>query len=75
MGKSWYLKNNREETKVNEIKGGVIAPKGYKATGGAVGIKQGIKDMAILVSDVPATAVGAFTTNVVKTKYKRNCDH
>jgi len=75
MGKSWYLKNNREEIKVNEIKGGVTAPKGYKATGGAVGIKQCIKDMAILVSDVPATAVGAFTTNVVKaTSVLRNMD-
>ena len=60
---------------MNEIKGGVTAAKGYKATGGAVGIKQGIKDMAILVSDVPATAVGAFTTNVVKaTSVLRNMD-
>ena len=60
---------------MNEIKGVVTAAKGYKATGGAVGIKQGIKDMAILVSDVPATAVGAFTTNVVKaTSVLRNMD-
>ncbi len=51
---------------IKQIAGGVTAPKGYQATGGAVGIKDGIKDMAILVSDVPAVAVGAFTTNVVK---------
>ena len=51
---------------IKQIVGGVTAPKGYQATGGAVGIKDGIKDMAILVSDVPAVAAGAFTTNVVK---------
>jgi glutamate N-acetyltransferase/amino-acid N-acetyltransferase len=60
---------------VKEIKGGVTAAKGYKAIGGAVGIKQDSKDMAILISDVPAVAAGAFTTNVVKaTSVLRNME-
>ncbi len=60
---------------MKEKKGGVTTAKGYKATGGAVGIKEGIKDMAIVVSDVPAVAVGAFTTNVVKaTSVLRNME-
>ena len=60
---------------MNEIQGGVTAAKGYKAIGGAVGIKQDSKDMAILISDVPATAAGAFTTNVVKaTSVLRNME-
>lgn len=60
---------------MKEIQGGVTAAKGYKAIGGAVGIKQDIKDMAILISDVPAIAAGAFTTNVVKaTSVLRNME-
>lgn len=51
---------------MKQIKGGVTTPKGFFATGGAVGIKEGIKDMALLVSEFPAEAAGAFTTNVVK---------
>lgn len=51
---------------MKEIRGGVTAAKGYQATGGAAGIKQGISDMAFLASDVPAIAAAAFTTNVVK---------
>ncbi len=51
---------------MKQIQGGVTAPLGYRATGGEAGIKNGIKDMALLVSDVPAEAAGAFTTNVVK---------
>ncbi|MBQ7242273.1 MAG: bifunctional ornithine acetyltransferase/N-acetylglutamate synthase, partial [Firmicutes bacterium] len=48
------------------IDGGVTSPKGYKATGGFAGIKSGIKDMSLLVSDTDANAAAAFTTNVVK---------
>lgn len=52
---------------MKKINGGVTAPKGYKAAGGHVGIKaEGIKDMSIIASEVPATAACAFTTNVVK---------
>lgn len=51
---------------MKETMGGVTAAMGYMATGGAVGIKKNKKDMALLVSQVPATAAAAFTTNVVK---------
>ncbi len=49
------------------LDGGVTAPQGYKASGIACGIKKdGQKDLAILCSENTATAVGVFTTNVVK---------
>ena len=51
---------------MKETMGGVTAAMGYMATGGAIGIKKNKKDMALLVSQVPATAAAAFTTNVVK---------
>ena len=57
------------------INGGVTAPKGFKATGNAVGIKKGVKDLALISSDVPAVCAGAFTTNVVKaTSVLRNIE-
>ncbi len=57
------------------IDGGVTAPKGFKATGNAVGIKKGAKDLALIASDVPAVCAGAFTTNVVKaTSVLRNIE-
>ncbi len=46
--------------------GNVTSAKGFKAAGNAVGLKKVKKDMALIVSDVPATAAGCFTTNVVK---------
>ncbi|MHB8172066.1 MAG: bifunctional glutamate N-acetyltransferase/amino-acid acetyltransferase ArgJ [Thermincolia bacterium] len=50
-----------------QIEGGVTAPKGFRAAGVAAGIKKnGNKDLAILISDVPANAAGVFTTNKVK---------
>ncbi|WP_035779653.1 bifunctional ornithine acetyltransferase/N-acetylglutamate synthase [Butyrivibrio sp. MC2013] len=49
------------------IKGGVTAPKGFKAASCAAGIKyQGRTDMAMLVSDVPCKAAATFTSNKVK---------
>ena len=58
------------------IEGSVTAAKGFRAAGNAVGVKGVItekKDLAIIVSDVPAVAAGAFTTNVVKaTSVTRN---
>lgn len=55
----------------NEIKlipGGVTAPKGFKAAGIHAGIRKNKekRDMALLISDVPAVTGGAFTRNVVK---------
>lgn len=58
------------------IEGSVTAAKGFRAAGNAVGVKGVVtekKDLAIIVSDVPAVAAGAFTTNVVKaTSVTRN---
>ncbi len=49
------------------VNGGVTAPKGFKASGKACGIKKnGNKDIAIVSSDNIAMASGVFTTNVVK---------
>jgi glutamate N-acetyltransferase / amino-acid N-acetyltransferase len=47
------------------IAGGVTAPAGFRASGVACGIKtNGKPDLALIVSDGPATAAGVFTTNV-----------
>ncbi len=53
---------------MNIIDGGVTAPIGYKATGLRAGIKPGKtnRDMALIVSEVPATVAGTFTLNMVK---------
>lgn len=49
------------------IEGGVTAPKGFLASGTACGLKKnGKKDLALVCSENVATAVGVFTTNVVK---------
>jgi glutamate N-acetyltransferase/amino-acid N-acetyltransferase len=44
---------------------GVTTPQGFKAAGVSVGIKRtaGQLDLALLVSDTPATAAAVFTTN------------
>jgi glutamate N-acetyltransferase / amino-acid N-acetyltransferase len=47
--------------------GGVTSAQGFQAAGVACGIKpRGEKDMALIVSDVPAGAAATFTTNLVK---------
>ena len=54
---------------IKNIQGGVVAPKGFKATGLEVGIKEGHsgkKDMAMVFATVPCKAAGTFTTNRVK---------
>lgn len=52
---------------MKRIKGGVTAAKGFQAAGVAAGIKKsGKPDMALIYSEVPATAAGVFTTNQVK---------
>ena len=45
--------------------GSVTTPKGFKACGVAAGLKVGRDDMALVVSDVPATAAALFTSNKV----------
>lgn len=60
---------------MQKIEGGITTPKGFRATGAAIGIKNGVKDLALIASDVPATAAAAFTTNVVKaTSVERNME-
>ena len=52
--------------KVTVKKSPVIVP-GFRFSGVACGLKaSGKRDLSLLVSDVPATAVAAFTTNRVK---------
>lgn len=53
---------------VKYIQGGVCAPKGFKASGAACGIKGKTdkKDLALIVSDVMCSAAAVYTTNKVK---------
>lgn len=47
--------------------GGVAAPKGFKSNGVAAGIKRsGKRDLALIVSDVPAVSAAVYTKNSVK---------
>jgi len=62
--------NSKKVTITEEI----VLPKGFKASGAAVGLKKGNKrDMALLLSDVPATMAGTFTTNQVKAATVKLC--
>ena len=50
------------------IEGGVCAAKGFKANGVHCGIRKNRtkKDLALIVSEVPATTAAVYTTNLVK---------
>jgi glutamate N-acetyltransferase/amino-acid N-acetyltransferase len=48
------------------IEGNATSPKGFRAAGVHCGVKREKPDLALLVSDVPASAAGVFTTNKVK---------
>ncbi|MBE6604102.1 MAG: bifunctional glutamate N-acetyltransferase/amino-acid acetyltransferase ArgJ [Ruminococcaceae bacterium] len=50
------------------VEGGVCAAKGFRANGLHCGIRKNKikKDLALIVSDVPATAAAVYTTNLVK---------
>ena len=50
------------------ISGGVCAAQGFKANGIHCGIRRNHskKDLALIVSDVPASAAAVYTTNLVK---------
>lgn len=54
--------------KINEILGGICAPKGFKAAGIHCGIRKNKskKDLALILSEVPAAAAGVYTSNLVK---------
>jgi glutamate N-acetyltransferase/amino-acid N-acetyltransferase len=53
---------------IETIGGGVATPKGFRAAGVGAGIKAkaGALDLALLVSDHPATAAAVFTTNLAQ---------
>ena len=44
----------------------IVSPKGFTAAGVHSGLKHKKKDLAILVSEVPASVAGVFTTNAVQ---------
>jgi glutamate N-acetyltransferase/amino-acid N-acetyltransferase len=46
-----------------EITGGVTAPKGFAASGVHCGIRKAKKDVAMIVSEVPASVAAVFTLN------------
>ncbi|EAZ90494.1 bifunctional ornithine acetyltransferase/N-acetylglutamate synthase [Crocosphaera chwakensis] len=51
----------------SKITGGITAPKGFKASGIAAGLKpSGKPDLALIISDVEAIAAGVFTTSQVR---------
>jgi glutamate N-acetyltransferase / amino-acid N-acetyltransferase len=51
---------------ITHIEGGITAPAGFRAAGVHCGIKANPEklDLALLVSDLPATAAAVFTTNL-----------
>ncbi len=49
---------------IRPVPGGITAPQGFRASGIACGIKNtGDPDLALIVSEAPAAAVGMFTRN------------
>lgn len=44
----------------------LVSPKGFKAAGLHCGLKHKKKDLAMLVSEVPASVAGVFTTNAIQ---------
>jgi glutamate N-acetyltransferase/amino-acid N-acetyltransferase len=59
------------------IDGSIVSPLGYRAQGVACGIKKnGGRDLALVVSDVPAACAAVFTRNLVKGhSLLRSMDH
>jgi glutamate N-acetyltransferase/amino-acid N-acetyltransferase len=52
-----------DQLNMNECAGGVTAPQGFRAAGMYCGIRKVKKDIAMIVSDTPATVAGVFTLN------------
>ena len=48
------------------IQKGILAPKGFMATGEHIGVKKVKKDLALIYSEAKCTYAGAFTLNQVK---------
>ena len=53
---------------MKRINGGITAPKGFKANGVHCGIRKNKtkKDLALIISECPATAAAVYTKNLVK---------
>ncbi|HAS84292.1 MAG TPA: ornithine acetyltransferase [Verrucomicrobia bacterium] len=58
---------------ITEIEGGVTAAMGFRASGICAGIKANAPDLALLVSDVPASAAGVFTKNAMQAAPVKLC--
>ncbi|MBU4199487.1 MAG: bifunctional glutamate N-acetyltransferase/amino-acid acetyltransferase ArgJ [Verrucomicrobia bacterium] len=56
-----------------QIEGHIASPQGYRAAGVQAGIKQNKKDMALIVSDMPCSAAGVYTTNRVSAAPVQHC--
>ncbi|MFI5251786.1 MAG: bifunctional glutamate N-acetyltransferase/amino-acid acetyltransferase ArgJ [Bacteroidota bacterium] len=54
-----------EKIQLEECSGGITAPAGFRASGVHCGIKRMNKDLALVVSDIPAIGAGIFTQNKV----------
>src|SRR5438034_11448815 len=54
-----------DKLKFKQIPGSICAPRGFKAAAVFCGIKRQKRDLALIVSDVPAAVAGMFTTNQV----------
>jgi glutamate N-acetyltransferase/amino-acid N-acetyltransferase len=52
--------------KITRTDGNAASPKGFRAVGIHCGVKREKPDLALLVSEIPASAAGVFTTNKVK---------
>ena len=55
-----------EDETISPVTGDAASPAGFRAAGLHCGIKRERPDLALLVSDVPASVAGVFTTNKVK---------
>jgi glutamate N-acetyltransferase/amino-acid N-acetyltransferase len=55
--------NTPDTGNVDTIDGGITAAEGFRAAAVSCGIKTDALDLALIVSDVSATAAGLFTTN------------
>lgn len=55
-----------ETEPITLVPGNAASPRGFRAAGIHCGIKRERADLALLVSDVPASAAGVFTTNRVQ---------
>ncbi|MEK9136291.1 MAG: bifunctional ornithine acetyltransferase/N-acetylglutamate synthase, partial [Bacteroidota bacterium] len=54
---------NQEQNEFPTVEGGITAAKGFQAAGVHCGIKKVKKDLAVIVSERPATVAAVFTTN------------